>query len=488
MDFLNQEIKKVRYATEGWYSSPGMLPSPYILANVDYFFFSSGVDTETEKGHRVRVSGREMTFPFQLTTLKKRKNSLGKFQDPPHAHNESEETLQDYFIRECQGIRDSQLKVVDTHYTPLMDTRKPDFVFIQKERPLDPLNVVAIGEIRKRSSPKFQNADVGHAVTFGEKVLQLQPRRSHVYVVLTDCEIIIIYKVTRSSCSTHRFSYEFTAPEYLKYAGSDPPTGWRYLVTILESSPEQLGWIEPSLTFDNETVTLVRSINTGRTSVVYEGILSNESVVVKIAKKEEYFTCFTREKEVLLKLSELKSPHIPRLLLSSEDILVMSPVCTKVNSLTKDDIRNIIKTLKEVHSQFHIIHRDLRKFNFLRDDNGNILLADWGYSIFDYEQAEFAGALECMPNNILTSLVNNESITYGPEIDLVCLVRSLYLVFHRPAMKRISFGKESDFKRRLHDILDFWTNNGSSELWARIHQAAEKLEYDDLLRLLEELF
>ena len=96
------------------------------------------------------------------------------------------------------------------------------------------------------------------------------------------------------------------------------------------------------------------------------------------------------------------------------------------------DIENIIETLKTVHSNFQLVHMDLRKYNFLRDGDDNILIIDWGYSKTQGENAPFAGALECMPDNVLQSLIDNEQINYNQTIDLICLVRSLYLMLHQP--------------------------------------------------------
>ncbi|CAG8755696.1 19020_t:CDS:1, partial [Rhizophagus irregularis] len=61
------------------------------------------------------------------------------------------------------------------------------------------LNVVAVGEIQKRGSDNFNSAQIGQAISFGEKVLQLQPRRTFVYVILTDSIVINIYVVHRVS-------------------------------------------------------------------------------------------------------------------------------------------------------------------------------------------------------------------------------------------------------------------------------------------------
>jgi len=395
---------------------------------------------------------------------------------------------------ECMALKplsDVQLYVGDTHSTPLLNTRKPDFVFVQKGKPLDPLNVVAVGEIRKRTSANYTNADIGHAVAFGEKVLQLQPRRQYVYVVLTDCIIIQIYIITRED--NDRFSYKYTASESLIYdTPSLPPNGWKYLVTIMQTSPDQLGWIEPSIIVDGNTVTLVRAIGSGRTSIVYEVILENESsVVVKKAKREEYVSCFINEKNILTKLVDLDSPHLPKLLYSNNDTLVMTPLCTKVNNLQIKDIENIVETLRMVHSNFQLVHMDLRKYNFLRDDDGNILITDWGYSKEQGkgENTTFAGALECMPDNVLQSIIDGEEINYNPTIDLICLVRSLYLMLHKPLIERISFDRDpKNFKGRVQNILDFWASNGKSEWWNIIRSDAENLNYDKLLEDIKKLF
>ncbi|CAI2185652.1 5091_t:CDS:2 [Funneliformis geosporum] len=472
---LRREVKKVRYFAEAWLSLPG-------------------IDTETDKGKRVMDKGTVMNFPLQLTQIRRR-NSHGKFQKPPNLSGAkpSEDEIQEYFMDECTALKalpEIQLYVEDTHSTPLLNTRKPDFVFIQKGRPLDPLNVVAVGEIRKRTGNNFKSADIGHAVAFGEKVLQLQPRRQYVYAVLTDCIIIRIYRITRED--NNQFSYRYTASESLTYNASEPPKGWKYLVTIMQNSPDQLGWVEPSINLDGNTVTLVRSISSGRTSIVYEGILEDResSVVVKKAKREEYLPCFINEKDVLIKLSVLNSPYLPKLLLSNDDTLVMTPLCTKVNNLQIKDIENIIETLKTVHSNFQLVHVDLRKYNFLRDDDGNILITDWGYSKAQGENAPFAGALECMPDNVLRSLINDEQINYGPTIDLICLVRSLYLMLHQPSsIERISFEMiPENFKRRVQDILDFWAVNGKSEWWDIISSDARDLDYDKLLEDIKKLF
>ncbi|CAB4469975.1 unnamed protein product [Rhizophagus irregularis] len=204
--------------------------------------------------------------------------------------------------------------------------------------------------------------------------------------------------------------------------------------------------VEPSLNFDSVTITLNQSISAERTSIIYEGIDSNkELVVVKIAKKNEYLFCFKQERDALTRLSELNSPHIPKLLLSNINTLIITPFF--------------------VHSQYHIVHRDLQKYNFLRDNNGNILIADRRYSVIEGDNMPFAGVLECMPDDILESLDNNKAINYNPRMDFICLVRSLYLMFHNPVMERFSFDKvleNRNFKKQLQEIKTFWFSHENS--------------------------
>ncbi|CAG8778372.1 3286_t:CDS:2, partial [Ambispora leptoticha] len=122
-------------------------------------------ETETEKRRYVKERGSTINFPFQLTAMTRRREP-GKFKSPPDPQV-PEDILQEYFISECKTFRafgNSQLEVQDSY-----STRKPDFVFIAKGDPLNTLHVIDVGEIRKRSGVDFANADVGHAVSFGEK-------------------------------------------------------------------------------------------------------------------------------------------------------------------------------------------------------------------------------------------------------------------------------------------------------------------------------
>jgi hypothetical protein len=191
---------------------------------------------------------------------------------------------------------------------------------------------MAVGEVKRQNSGSFSYAQIGQSIAFGEKLLQLQPRRSSMLVFLTNCIMINIYKVIRvDDHQSTQFKYEYVAPKLLEYNNYE--NGWKYLVTIMESSPQDLGWIEPSLSFGNNTIELIRSIGLGRTSVEYEGKHNNESVAVKMAKKADYLSCFKTEINALKNLLELESPHIPKILFHDDNTLVMTPVGERINNL-----------------------------------------------------------------------------------------------------------------------------------------------------------
>ncbi|RHZ85156.1 hypothetical protein Glove_71g2 [Diversispora epigaea] len=315
------------------------------------------------------------------------------------------------------------LSIQYTHRSPILGTRKPDFVFILKDSKLDYLNVVAVGEIKKPTSGN--DAQIGQAISFSEKLLQLRPRRRFAFVILTDCIQINIYKVHRiddREKSITLFKYEYIAPQTLKY-NTNKNNGWKYLVTLMKSTPETLKWVKPSLKFGSETVNLVGAIGMGRTSIVYKGKHNSKSVAVKIARKVEYLHCFERERSALVLLSELNSPHIAKILFYNEDALVMTPRGEK------------------------------------------------GYCTLNIEDTEFAGVLECMLDEVLNSLIKGGKIVYEEKVDLICFVRSFYLMLHRPSLNRPSFDKDDNIKKRAKRLLEFWCIHGKSDVWDSIYNA-----------------
>ncbi|PKB96236.1 kinase-like protein [Rhizophagus irregularis] len=362
-----------------------------------------------------------------------------KVLSPPNGDNDIlESQIQEYFISECQALEkfgaiNNKLIIKDTHASPSLGTQKSDFIFIQKGSTVDLFNVV-----------------------------------------------VVVYRIDSAINSEifTRYTYNHINSEYLAFAKEGENKGWKYLV-------------KPSLKFSTNIVKLVKCIGMGRTSVVYEGTFNEESVAVKMAKKAEYFSCLECERNALQELSDLKSPHIPKIILHNENTLVMTPLGVKIHNLQKEDINDIIKILESTHS-LNYVHRDLRKYNFICDESGKIVVIDWGYCIktdTDYDSS-FAGALKCMPDEVLSSIIKKKKIFYSPKVDLVCLVRSFYLMLHRPSLTGVPFNKNDydDISIQAQYILNFWKDCEKSDIWRNIYSAIDDLDYNRLIQELEKLF
>ena len=159
--------------------------------------YLSATVTETQKGELVLEKGTQFVFPFQNTSSILARSAAGRFEHRKR-NDDNEARLQRYFINQCQALKELDsiyFDVYDTSKTPLLATRKPDFVIVHEDHALDALNVV-VGEIRKQKGIHFSKADIGHCISFGEKALQLQPQRAFIYVLLTDCIVLAIFKIT----------------------------------------------------------------------------------------------------------------------------------------------------------------------------------------------------------------------------------------------------------------------------------------------------
>ncbi|CAI2171026.1 17418_t:CDS:2 [Funneliformis geosporum] len=136
---------------------------------------------------------------------------------------------------------------------------------------------------------------------------------------------------------------------------------------------------------------LIRSIGVGRTAVVYEGIYNSNEVAIKVLKDAQFLQCFQLKVDVMQKLACLNSSTLLKILIfhfeedsnsgdKGSTFIVLSPLCKQFRNWRKEDIQHIIGTLKKVHDM-NIIHRDFRKWNLLRDQDGNVRIADWGFAV-----------------------------------------------------------------------------------------------------------
>jgi hypothetical protein len=440
----------------------------------------------------------ELTFPFTLNeSIKLKKNSkVGLFKKTTIPNSKKEKVIQEYFIKECDAITKSfkeiHYSVLDVHKCPLLDTRKPDFVIISKQDPFDPLNIVAVGESRviKAQHGMFSDVDIGYATSFGEKLLQLQPRWPFVYAILTDCHVLTLILITRSGNNNHNYKH---TPLTRLESDNAPAKGWKQFVTLLSQNLEILGWIPSTLRHEDKEIKLVRLIKTGRTSVVYEGMHDNNKVAVKMLKDAKFIGQFRWEVFVMEKLANLNLQNLLSLEVSHLDtddyepnFIILSPLCEKFKAWRKDDVSPIIDTLKKVH-ELGFIHRDFWKWNLLRDQDGNIWIVDWGFAVEINQPAPFAGSLEILPDELLQDIIDGKKIKYTKDIELISIVYAIYLMVFRSSLERIPFGDE-DIKKWARTYKEFWKDHAHSSLWLKIFETAKRADYDRLKSLLEKLF
>ncbi|CAJ0841826.1 14061_t:CDS:2, partial [Entrophospora sp. SA101] len=327
-EYFNR-IKKVKLSIEEWKTCP-----------------------KAKKGKFIRDNGKFIEFPFErLVNLDMSNHRKGKFLNSPDPDDE-ENLYQQFFMKQCKGL----IKHLD---------------------------------LKTKHRNDFRNEEIGHIAAFAEKALQLQPQRSFIYGVLTDCYDIMFIKVQRSTIFsddfTNKFKYELTKKELLKYGNQ----GWNCFATLLVQKSEQLDWIKQQSFYEEHGsgVTLKKCIGS----------------------------------EHLKKLETLNSSNVPPILFSNPISIVM-PLYGKVNNLQKKDISPLVKTIKRVHD-LGILYWDLRKSNLLWDANSGAIVG-----------------LEVAADDILQNLIEEKNeFIYDCQFDLISIVCMFYLMLDCPTLERLSF-------------------------------------------------
>ena len=113
------------------------------------------------------------------------------------------------------------------------------------------------------------------------------------------------------------------------------------------------------------------------------------------------------------------------------------------DNLAAKYIYQVCDALIYIHSK-NVIHRDIKPENILLDSNGNVKLADFGWSVhaLSNRRATMCGTLDYLPPEI----VRHQS--YDPNVDLWCIGVLCYefLGIFRESVEKLIVSKKIVFR------------------------------------------
>ncbi|RHZ62377.1 hypothetical protein Glove_340g26 [Diversispora epigaea] len=147
-----------------------------------------------------------------------------------------EDETQEYFMREINNLTSNSLiKYQMKRRGITLNKKRPDISFFLKNRHQIVNNLVGVVEIKRR---ELTNKTYGQTINYGIQLLNVQPFRKFVFAILTNCNSIVFFKI--SKVDADEVFCEYT-PEYNLNNGE---RGWNYLVTLLLQNSEQHGYNE----------------------------------------------------------------------------------------------------------------------------------------------------------------------------------------------------------------------------------------------------
>jgi len=290
------------------------------------------------------------------------------------------------------------LFLVDRHTSPSIGTRKPDDCIYSRPDTRDPFALVVVGDVkRRRSDDRFTDDECGCIADFLHVLIQAQPFRfsggvARAYGYLHDCAHIKFFELSVENLQKFEKT-RVRCSESFPLAGE----GGALLLALLTCAPQKLHHIPPRLSSGNKPMELLSLLGSGASSVVYRARLDDGKEQKEFALKCLNSTVaadLERSHLTLLgslpKLKAMRSTGVPTLgppLDGPMDAVLMTPICrrvatdaedikeamTRMNArdpkahhpvlLSSSHFRQLIDTLRIVHSDGRIVHRDVRLSN-----------------------------------------------------------------------------------------------------------------------------
>jgi len=429
--------------------------------------FAEFVKKNAVKGHLKIVEFESFSFtcPNPLPALETfcHLNSIPDPSDP-------EERYQNYFLSQLGQLtfENRHMDFKDTHRDPYLDGRKPDLSCIVAGKEPSPIDVVSVGELKTRKFPNKEtlpittDSSLGEIITFTHRVIEGSPNRKVCFGFITDCEKIYFIKTTYDPSQPKEDIYSYEQTPVYDMVGD----GRRYLYTLLSQSIDTLGWCNE---FQSETnkYEVESKLGKGLTSVVWK---SGDRAV----KHYSVNYCHTKELESsnLELLAHIDG--VPTLIDKGTDFIVMTPVGTALsNNWMESQIRSLFTTLQAVHAR-GLVHRDLRLSNiatYLRNQQAEALILDWGFAVKAGEEVDYRGSLHFAHEEVLNS-PNFPKVTSLPKHDLCMLVKVFHSMILNTGDALNAFGQ--DRKK----ISSYWNSAIMPDsLWKTLLSRCESLDY-----------
>lgn len=230
-------------------------------------------------------------------------------------------------------------------------------------------------------------------------------------------------------------------------------------------------------------------IATGSTSLVFQGVVENEGVILKQSNKN-FENVAQHEEEVLNKLRMGGiSEGLPIVIERDGGKLLMKPVALPFNTeLRIAHMSQLLALLKKVHNLGYV-HRDIRMANLMKQSSNKILLVDWGFSVKKGVPCKYQGTILTASPHVLTNLSSGKFNFACYPADDLCSVVCLIFCSQRPDAQTYLDGlraKNSNVHGLAKQVLQFW-NEVLCGIWTDLMTAAAETNYKKLKDLLVSL-
>jgi len=297
----------------------------------------------------------------------------------------------------------------------------------------------------KAPKEELGNGERGQAVNEGQYFLQ-KTGRPFIHVLLSNFHQFVFFKVEQDPAALDGFSYNQS-----KDMGDIE--GFANLHNLLSQKPADLGSnFLPTIT----GVTVGCLLGKGATSFVYEGVMTDRNTAVAVKFVQPQFESEAENEVAILRKLGRHLAGVPTIPFPDKlppRIVVLSPVLSKPVSISWNQAKELIVTLKYVHGQ-NYLHRDLRPDNVMCSAK-RIYLVDFGFAISKGKVETYSGTVTTASDRVLGILATNrqERFEFKEADDVQSLVKTIYLLNSPAAHATIP---PKDGPNAYNEIFGFW--------------------------------